>query len=104
MTADNATSDLSVLNLAATVGYLRWPIPHKRDVEIARVVNRLAQDIEQDRPQTPLKPDQGQALAVFAERMASLAVRDQDPEHLRRGLLALGLAASARTTSVRRSS
>lgn len=83
-----------MLDLKFTEGYLKWSIPHERDGEIARIVDRFARDIEQGCPRAPLNGDQGQALAVFAERMASLAVRDRDPEYIRRGLLALGLAAS----------
>lgn len=94
MMPDNDRPNLEVLGPGMNEGYLKWSIPHERDGQIAEVVDRFARDIEQGRPRAPLNGDQGKALAGFAERMAALAVRERDPEHLRRGLLALGLAAS----------
>lgn len=70
-------------------GYLSLPIPAPRDAEIA--------DLLATTPAAKLAAKLGAevhwpVLRAYAERMASLAVRERDPQALRRGLLALALA------------
>lgn len=89
--------DLSILDLEANVGYLDEQLPNVRDAEIAALVRNTADraglaelEGEVDRAQVPV-------LLVFAERMASLAVRRHDVASLTDGLRAAALATAGDT-------
>lgn len=76
---------LQILSSAQNHGYLPLPIPAPRDAEI--------DDLLASTPVSALAAEEHwPVLRAYAERMASLAVRERDPEILRRGLVALGLA------------
>lgn len=84
--------DLSILDIEANVGYLDEQLPNFRDAQIAALVRNTAEraglaelEGEVDRAQVPV-------LLVFAERMASLAVRRRDAASLADGLRAAALA------------
>ena len=86
-------SDLAVLDPGSKrLG--ECPLPSERDEVIAALLDRIAQHPDVPAVRSVLNREQGDVLAAFAERLASLAVRDphNGPMHLRRGLLALGLA------------
>lgn len=73
---------LRVLSAQANIGYGNRPIPDARDCQIAQVVENLAQKPVGDRSRAGLKPDNWMALTAFAERMAALAVRQQDARYI----------------------
>jgi hypothetical protein len=77
-----------VLDPANNAGYGTWRLPAVRDTEIAdRVAGLLGQ-----RPLPTLEPGPVAVLSAFAERMATLARRTGDADHLRAGLDAMVLA------------
>jgi hypothetical protein len=81
--------DLNVLEPDANQGYLPRAIPTSRDDEIARL---LSQVLAEDRvAQFARQVGEGHSavLRAFAERMATAAVRRQDPALLRLGMIAL---------------
>lgn len=83
--------DPAILDPAANAGYLDWPLPSTRDTEIGELLAT--------RPAPELGESSGRVLLVFAERMAALAVRDRDPDTLRRGLRAAAVAAEVESDS-----
>jgi hypothetical protein len=86
------TMDLSILEPNANHGYLPRPIPAQRDNEIAAL---LSQVLAQDRlAQLAQQLVEGHAvvLRVFAERMATAAVRNDDLALLRLGTIGLLLS------------
>lgn len=87
-------ADLAVLAPENNRGYGTWQLPCERDTEIAELLDRLDQPGDLAGLRGLLDTRYSTVLLAFAERMASLARRDRTPSHLRRGLLAAGLAAS----------
>ncbi len=74
-------------------GYWDAPIPEPRDFEIVSLLRRAQEGDQLGRVIEAARPDQESAvLRCFAERMASLVVRRQQPDLLRTGLVAIGIA------------
>lgn len=75
------------------IGYGTRPIPHPRDAEISALLRAWLSLAEPLRiaALTQISEDYRFTLLAYSERMASLAVRDHNREHLLLGLLALGL-------------
>ncbi|MDG3002661.1 hypothetical protein [Paludisphaera mucosa] len=85
---------LITLSPEATRGYGRSAIPHPIDDVARRLSNRLAissQD-EKDSSLSLMTLGHGRVLDAFAGRMASLAVRTEDPHKIVDGLKALAFA------------
>ena len=77
------------------------PIPLDRDLGIIELLGRAVRLGALEQVATLVHPDaEAQTLRVFAVRMAALAVRREDPELLRMGLLAIGIA-SVRSIDIR---
>ena len=76
------------------MGYADRPIPDASDgpVEALLSAYSAATDEVGGVPELTVSQDLARVLVVFAERMATIALRTRDDEPLRRGLLALGLA------------
>lgn len=76
-----------------TDGYGTWPIPHRIDEEIsALLLGWVALDkASREAVASQVTAEYKFTLIAFSERMASLAVRDRNQEHILLGLLALGL-------------
>lgn len=74
-----------------THGYGPSPLPSQIDEEIESLVDALAED---DNAETPpdMNETHGFVLLAYAERMASLAVRESCVDALSKGLAALGIA------------
>jgi hypothetical protein len=74
-------------------GYGNTPLPQRRDEEIAELIMVWAELSERDRRgvESQISDDQSFTLICFGERMASLAVREQNSERLFLGLSALGI-------------
>lgn len=74
-------------------GYGTLPIPQHRDVEISNLLHAWLNIDESSRIASLLQvPDEYRfTLIGYSERMASLAVRDRNREHILLGLIALGL-------------
>jgi hypothetical protein len=77
-------------------GYLDRPLPDPLDLALAGVVERFSDGDERTREAIleSLTLDAARSLAVFGERMASLAVHEDSTATLLRGLVAVGLAAT----------
>jgi hypothetical protein len=82
---------LKVLAPAANQGYLPQP-PNARDGEIADLMNKVVAERAVAQFARDIEGGHARVLAVFAERMASAAIRNPDPELLRLGLIALLLS------------
>jgi hypothetical protein len=71
--------------------YGRLPIPHLYDEVLAAAVQHFRDLTEEERARLndSLTLDDMRALRMFAERMANLAVRSNDPDCIANGLMAL---------------
>ena len=76
-----------------TDGYGAWPIPHRIDEEISALLRSWLSLKEPLRKValSQVTEDYRFTFVAYSERMASLAVRDRNSEHVLLGLLALGL-------------
>ena len=85
---DDAVSRLVAGN---NPGYGPLPLPAPRDAEIARLLDVFTQASPEQRGQllSRLTREHSPTLLAFAERMASLAVREREPRRIFLGLLAL---------------
>ena len=83
---------LDILEPTANRGYLPRPIPTERDSEITKLLSQIIHNNEVARFAHNLKEGHRVVLRVFAERMASSAVREKDPSLLRLGLIAILLS------------
>jgi hypothetical protein len=91
----NATTnefDLDILRPEANIAYLPRPIPVSRDSEIRDLISRVIAGQRIARFRQCIDEGHANVLRVFAERMASAAVRNNDPQTLNIGLIALLLA------------
>ncbi len=79
------------------IGYAALPLPSSRDSQIAELIRRwLEMDGgERQRSAALVEPQHHPTLLTFAERMASLAVRNRDPDLVKLGLIAAGLDEAA---------
>jgi hypothetical protein len=80
---------LDVLNPGDNIGYLPKPIPTIRDRQIEDLLLQSIADHSLATLSRRLTDGHGMVLRVFAERMASSAVRYRSQEQLRVGLIAL---------------
>jgi hypothetical protein len=85
----DAKFGIGVLEPAVNQAYLPKPIPTERDNEILQVLVSCIADNSVARFSQALKPGHASVLQAYAERMASMAVRNRNPETLRMGLFAL---------------
>ncbi len=69
-------------------GYLGVRLPHELDAEVDAFVTAY---MSSPKP-LDMGPRAAGVLSAYGQRMASVAVRAQSPEPLRRGLVAIGLA------------
>lgn len=76
--------------------YFWGPLPTAMDETAARVVDGFIGGDEEARTALleAMNTDRAWTLSAYAERAASLAVHQSDPEPLVRGLVAIGLAAT----------
>ncbi|MEM1166281.1 MAG: hypothetical protein AAGI30_08325 [Planctomycetota bacterium] len=81
---------LKKLGSEYTHGYSPRPIPCVIDVEIELLVDAIAGDHEL-RNSLNINQEHGFSFLAYAERMASLAVREHSPSILSKGLAALGI-------------
>jgi catechol 2,3-dioxygenase-like lactoylglutathione lyase family enzyme len=74
-------------------GYVDVSIPSARDVEIAAYLDQTTQhgSAACDQAATQIGPPYTGTFLAYAERMASLAVRDQNPQNALHGVLAIAL-------------
>lgn len=73
--------------------YLREELPSSIDTQVSQAVRRITQLGKESRAEVAnaLSRAQQDALSIFAERMATHAVRSSSPEAIRDGLAALAL-------------
>jgi len=90
---DENRIDYDALSDEATDGYLWLPIPDSRDERIRALVGWLWPSFGEGSA-LPLSPDEADVLACFAERTASLAVREKASERVEWGLRAVCLSES----------
>ncbi len=83
-----SSDSLEVLRPERNRGYLKTPLPKQRDTDISELVGSGGPDLSR----VGRTHDHHPVLRVFAERMASWAVRTGDLETLKTGLVALSLA------------
>ncbi|WP_193368408.1 hypothetical protein [Pelagibius marinus] len=85
----------ALLERAAGSAYSRQSIPSDLDTAIGEALARLPSCDDADRALVAegIAGDHARGLKLFAERMASLAVRKHDPGPLKTGLAALLIAA-----------
>ena len=81
--------DLEILDLDQNVGYLPKPIPALRDREISDLLSRTIANSALATLHHRVEEGHAMVLQVFAERMATAAVRNKEPAFLRVGLTAL---------------
>jgi hypothetical protein len=86
------TFDLEVLEPDANRGYLPQPIPIARDSEITKLLLQIIDEHHWVLFTRHILDGHALVLRAFAERMASAAVRNRNPELLRVGLIALLLS------------
>ena len=88
---DNLIASAQCLNVENNHGYFRSPIPQPIDHEITELMRAWAALSSSERLSASLRVSDRQSLRLKAdsERMASFAVRTQDPEKVLFGLLAL---------------
>jgi hypothetical protein len=84
--------NLDVLEPDANLGYLPQIIPTTRDGEIEKLLSRVIDEKCVARFARLLQDGHAVVLQVFAERMASVAVRSHDVAALQLGLIALLLS------------
>ena len=82
---------LEKLASECTHGYGPSPLPNQIDEEVESLVHAVASDGETD-PLTKMNETHGFVLLAYAERMASLAVRENSVDTLSKGLVALRIA------------
>src|SRR5687768_8296707 len=77
-------------------GYLQRPLPDPLDLELGTLVERFSDGDAATREAIleTMTLEAARALAVYGERMASLAVHQDSSAMLLRGLVAVGLAAA----------
>jgi hypothetical protein len=78
---------------SSTDGYGTWPIPDPLDQRITSLIESWGNLSDQDREReaATITEEQAAMLRAFSERMATLAVRNEDRRLLILGLLALGI-------------
>lgn len=81
--------DLDILSPEQNCGYLPKPIPNSRDHDIVDLLSRCMASQTLPRLQRSIRDGQAMVLRVFAERMASAAIRNTSATQLRLGLVAL---------------
>jgi uncharacterized Zn finger protein (UPF0148 family) len=86
--------DLRALQTEVNLGYLPQPIPTARDAEIRALMSQVMDSRSIARFSNRLRDGESTVLEAFAERMATLAVRNRDPTILEAGLIALLLSPS----------
>jgi hypothetical protein len=91
--------DVKILEPDANRGYLSQPIPASRDDEIVALLSQVVAESRLARFARELVEGYAVVLRVFAERVATAAVRNSDPSLLR--LAAIGLLLSWRGTDCR---
>jgi len=82
---------ISSLGTERTAGYLAFPLPNPIDVEILKIIDSYIGANDYSRNllrQEFLRQRQGDALLAFSERMAILAVRENNPQRIFEGLIA----------------
>jgi hypothetical protein len=89
----NLFSAADWLQAAKNPGYGKLPIPQARDAEISGLLRTWAGMEEHSRilAAREILEEQRFTLLAYSERMASFAVRSNDPELIFLGLLALGV-------------
>jgi hypothetical protein len=87
--------DVGLLRADSYAGYLLDPLPSSRDSVVESVIRGASQHGQLEQLAAHLDSETATTLAVFGERMASLAVRQKSASTLRVGILAIRLAASA---------
>jgi hypothetical protein len=80
--------DLEILDPSQNEGYLDERLPSARDREILDLISGAGKNGRLRELSAHLSGNHVPVLLAFAERMAALAVRNRDPEMIRRGLLA----------------
>ena len=88
---DKRSSLIALLKLALKSAYYQKPIPCEIDDEISDIfVDLSAHDQNNiELIADSVSGDTGHVLGLYAERMASLAVRENSIEHVKHGLIAL---------------
>jgi hypothetical protein len=84
--------DLDILRPDGNIAYLPRPIPAPRDTQIRELIALVIAGKRVARFRQCIEEGHANVLRVFAERMASAAVRNNDPQTLQLGLIALLLA------------
>lgn len=92
MTMEEERGGPAALDPSANAGYLHWPLPGPRDDEIRTLVTAL---VTAGVPVAGLSGEHATVLSAFAERMATLAVRQGSTESLTPGLHAAAVALAA---------
>jgi hypothetical protein len=85
VTMNHDASSFVILEPANNIGYGCEDIPCERDGQIKDLILDLTADFSFERVMQ-LAPQYAYRVSAFAERAASLAVRQQDERELRRGL------------------
>jgi hypothetical protein len=80
--------DFKDLDTAQDYGSKSMAIPDARDEEIALILRTAVSENLVSQLVHELTPHRGAVLRAFGERMATAAVRNQDPELLKLGLIA----------------
>ena len=80
---------LAVLDPTDNRGYLQKRIPDRRDKEIGELISRVLKETQVARFSHSIEARHAVVLRVYAERMASTAVRTRDYQLLRLGLVGL---------------
>ncbi len=95
-------TDLEILDPRGNEGYGTDRLPNRRDLEIAGLITRVHGVSEFRAVSHELSKDHATVLSAFAERMASLAVRERSASFLwdclRAEQLALRIAGDSRDT------
>ncbi|MGW1029997.1 hypothetical protein ACWD4J_41160 [Streptomyces sp. NPDC002577] len=88
------TDALSRLQGSRFRGYLKVRLPHDLDAEVTSVITAYMSSSERARQETITRVGSRVAavLSAYGQRMASMAVRTNSVEVLRRGVVAVGLA------------
>src|SRR2546423_1220827 len=77
-------------------GYLRQPIPNPLDERVGALVGAFEQASPEERKamldEVAANTRVGDALNVYAERMATFAVHENSPDPIRSAFIAIGLA------------
>jgi hypothetical protein len=92
MSDNEPVAELKVLEPDANHGYLPQAIPTSRDDDIARLLSQILAEDRVARVVRQVGQGHSAVLRVFAERVATAAVRSRDPGLLRLGMIALLLS------------